>query len=158
MLKGFRKLENGLPRCFLVCKKRTSLFCFRVLPDFHTPHAFRELSSEVFPPWGGSRSPDYSPAGVLLGDLFRWRQVYARVRQAFFVFLLSLCHFYPATFWVIAVCGVTDGVFLLSLICHLSVTLLPSSSIRSVAIYQQIKQNYTVFCCCSVGCFNLCSC
>lgn len=114
MLKGFRKFENGLPRCFLVCKKRGSLFCFRVLQDFHTLHPFRELPCLGEQPLSGLQSFRSS-----IGRLVRVAaSLRARVRQAFFAFLLSFCHFYPATFWVIAVCRVADGVFLLSLICH----------------------------------------
>ena len=64
----------------------------------------------------------------------------ARASDVFRVFAFTLSLF-PVASWVIVVCGVTDGVFLLSLICHFAVIFFHSPCFYSSTDYT----DYMVF-------------
>ena len=64
----------------------------------------------------------------------------ARASDVFRVFAFTLSLF-PVASWVIVVCGVTDGVFLLSLICHFAAICFHSPCFYSSTDYT----DYTVF-------------
>ena len=64
----------------------------------------------------------------------------ARASDVFRVFAFTLSLFHVAS-WVIVVCGVTDGVFLLSLICHFAAIFFHSPCFYSSTDYT----DYMVF-------------